>query len=650
MIYINKIHSHSAVDYAAEELRKYLYMMMPEGDNITTRFAPEATEGFRLGLMSDFGLDTSDANDLSLDDILYIDCDEAGGIIAGSNPRSVLLAVYEYLRQNGCRFIMPGKDGEYIPLKNIGRVKYRHKPSMRYRGWCLEGGVSQEIMIESIDFTPKLGMNTVMLEFLVPVSYYRRFYRHQYNEKHRPPEDVSTEQILQWKRECEAEIIKRGLQYHGVGHGWTADPFGIDSSLRGTDEDHDKNVSDYSRKFIAEINGERHLINNTPNYTQFCMSNPEAQELFVQYVCDYAEKHQNIEFLHVWLGDVDNNHCECPECQKKTPSDFYCILLNRIDKELTKRGLSNRIVFISYTDTTFAPETEKIENPDRFSLMLAPMGRTYTRSFDQNKEKCVVRPYMRNKNTYPADLAECLDYFDDWKKAYTGSSFAFEYHFWRYQYYDFSGIQIAKVLNEDVKAYISRGVNGIIQDGSQRSFFPTPLAFYTYARTMFDSSLSFEEITEECFSLIYGNDWKKFYALLNEYGELLSYEYLRLVKPKSKDMPAEERAEKLADLLSRMRELIKANYNCPEVRIRTVAVRILELYTKYVELVAEALRAKAAGDNKKYGRLILKAAKKLGPEEAKLEKYYDHALAFVTWMTSFQSIMADNKLVVEADN
>lgn len=649
MLYINKISSHSAIDYAAEELKKYLYMMMPDGDSITTRYSDEIC-GFRLGLMSDLGLDTSDVEDVELDDILYIDCDKNGGIIAGSNPRSVLIAVYEFLKQNGCRFIMPGKDGEYIPMKELDPVKLRHKPSMRYRGWCLEGGVSQEIMIESIDFTPKLGMNTVMLEFLVPVSYYRRYYRHTYNEKNRPSEDISTEQILQWKRECEAEIAKRGLQYHGVGHGWTADPFGIDSSLRGTDGDHDKNLSDYSRQFVAEIGGERHLMHNTPNYTQFCMSNSEAQELFVNYVCDYAEKHQNIEFLHVWLGDVTNNHCECEGCQKKTPSDFYCILLNKVDKELTRRGLSNRIVFIVYTDTTFAPETERIENPRRFSLMLAPISRSYTKSLTDDGIEYKTRPYVRNKNVYPANLAENLVYFDEWKKAYEGSSFAFEYHFWRHQYYDFSGLKIAKVLSDDVKAYLSRGVNGIIQDGSQRSFFPTPLAFYVYARTMYDSSLSFEELVEECFSLIYGEGWREFYDYLNEYAEVLGYDYLRLDPPSKNEMSAEERAAKLQGLVTRGRELIKANYDCPEVRIRTVAVRLLELHTKYIEVIAKALAVKATGDNKGYKRLIDKAALKIGPEEAKYEKYYDHALAFVTWHTSFNTIMANNELVVEADN
>ena len=101
MYYINKITSNSVVDYAAEEMRKYLRMMMPNGGDVRIAYTPEAEGGFRLGLMQDFGLDVSDVKDVELDDIIYIDTDEKGGIIAGDNPRSVLLAVYEYFRQNG---------------------------------------------------------------------------------------------------------------------------------------------------------------------------------------------------------------------------------------------------------------------------------------------------------------------------------------------------------------------------------------------------------------------------------------------------------------------------------------------------------------------------------------------------------------------
>ena len=90
MYKIYKITSHPTVDFAAEELKKYLRMMMPRCGEIVIERNPNATDGFRLGLMSDFGLDTSEAGDLQLDDILHIDTDACGGIIAGSNARSVL--------------------------------------------------------------------------------------------------------------------------------------------------------------------------------------------------------------------------------------------------------------------------------------------------------------------------------------------------------------------------------------------------------------------------------------------------------------------------------------------------------------------------------------------------------------------------------
>ena len=95
MLTINKITSASPVDFAAEELKKYLRMMMPRCGDIKINYNPDAKDGFRLGLMQDLGLDTSEALDTDLDDILHIDTDCEGGIIAGSNPRSVLLAVYE---------------------------------------------------------------------------------------------------------------------------------------------------------------------------------------------------------------------------------------------------------------------------------------------------------------------------------------------------------------------------------------------------------------------------------------------------------------------------------------------------------------------------------------------------------------------------
>ena len=95
MLTIHTFIDNPTVNYAADELKKYLSMMMPERGDIKVSFNPLAADGFRLGLMQDFGLDVSDAADQEEDDIVYIDCDECEGLILGDNIRSILLAVYE---------------------------------------------------------------------------------------------------------------------------------------------------------------------------------------------------------------------------------------------------------------------------------------------------------------------------------------------------------------------------------------------------------------------------------------------------------------------------------------------------------------------------------------------------------------------------
>ena len=160
---------------------------------------------------------------------------------------------------------MPGIDGEYIPMRDVVAVKYRHKPSMRYRGWCNEGAEYQQCMIDAIDFAPKVGMNVFMLEFRIPTPYYNRYYDHLHNDDNRNPEHVNFKTILQWKRQCETEIAKRSLQFHDIGHGWTMDAFGIDTSLENKKGANDAALTEKQRSFVALVNGERKLVHDTPN-------------------------------------------------------------------------------------------------------------------------------------------------------------------------------------------------------------------------------------------------------------------------------------------------------------------------------------------------------------------------------------------------
>ena len=66
------------------------------------------------------------------------------------------------------------------------------------------------------------------------------------------------------------------------------------------------------------------------------------------------------------------------------PSDWYMMIMNEVDEKLEAAGLDTRIVFISYVDTLWGPEKFAIKNPKRFSLLYAPISRSYCSSFNEN--------------------------------------------------------------------------------------------------------------------------------------------------------------------------------------------------------------------------------------------------------------------------
>ena len=51
MYKIYKLRINQPIDFAAEELKKYLRMMMPTCGEIEITYDPEATDGFRLGFL-----------------------------------------------------------------------------------------------------------------------------------------------------------------------------------------------------------------------------------------------------------------------------------------------------------------------------------------------------------------------------------------------------------------------------------------------------------------------------------------------------------------------------------------------------------------------------------------------------------------------
>ncbi|MBR4873845.1 MAG: DUF4838 domain-containing protein, partial [Clostridia bacterium] len=596
------------------------------------------------GLMADFGLDMSDAEDILLDDIIYIEADEQGGIIAGSNPGAALIAVYRYLKAQGCRWLFPGVDGEWIPVvEGLKAVTYRKLADHRYRGQCNEGAEFQQNMMETIDFTPKIGLNVYMLEFTNP-NYYAHYYDRTSNPA-REAEYLSPETRLQWKRQCEAEIAKRGLQFHDMGHGWTCEPFGIEGVAK-------PDVPEDAYQYLALCEGKRDLYRGMHPYnTNFCMSNPEARKIVVDNIVNYSRIHTNVDYLHVWLADSWNNHCECDECKKKTPSDWYVILMNELDEALTAAGLPTRIVFICYVDTSWPPQTEAIKNPKRFSLLVAPISRDYTFSAKEDVSDVTYPPYKRNENVLFPDVNQYIKVGKEWQDICGVRAFLYEYHFYIFQFHDLSTLAFAKVVYDDIVNYKKNGLNGLVNDCSQRSFFPNGFAFYLYGQVQFDTSLKFEDLVEDYFSHAYGEDWREVLAIFEKLGKAVPHKYLSRkmsYNPNISKVYNPSVAEGLRSVPTITKEalpFIEAHRKMP-YRPQVLSYKLLRYYMEYCDGIANCFAIKCFGAGEEAKKAFDKFLAEFGKYEKEIETYYDQYMMAMCFNVSLKS---KERSIVEND-
>jgi len=630
MLQIKKLRADHVIDFAAEELKKYLRMMMPHCGEISISYDPAAKAGFRLGLLEDFDL-PFEGEDPVLDDVIHVDTNEAGGILAGSNIRSVLFAVYRMLRENGCRWLYPGVDGEFVPVCDLVQVHYHKLADHRFRGHCNEGAESQQAMLETIDFYAKQELNVYMLEFDIPHIYYDRYYSHPFNSENRWPEPVSHQQILQWKRQCEVEIAKRGLQFHDMGHGWTAEPFGL-SSVDGWNAS-DQPVTPEQRECLAMLGGVRELCGGVALNTNLCMSKAQVRTTMAKSIVEYAKKHQNVDYLHIWLADSKRNHCECEQCRKARPSDFYMMIMNEVDELLTEAGLSTRIVFIAYVDTMFAPETVTIRNPERFSLLYAPITRSYCSSIRPDSVIPKTPEYQRNQWEIPKSAEENMAFLRDWQENWKGNCFSYEYHFWKHQCNDPSGLYIARRIYEDIRSLKYMGLSGYVEDGSQRSFFPNGFAVHVYAETLMNRECDFDKVVEDYFSHAYGDGWLQVLAAFQKLQDSLEFSYMageRSARPDWGSHYNPEQAVKLRSVeeIAAAEEAIAMAHSNMPYRCQTASMRLLRRHAEYIRGIAGFMGLKAQGKDAEALESLEAFRIRFGAYEVELERYFDHFLAF----------------------
>jgi hypothetical protein len=205
-------------------------------------------------------------------------------------------------------------------------------------------------------------------------------------------------------------------------------------------------------------------------------------------------------------------------------------MLNELDAELTKRGNPAKIIFIMYVDTFWAPEVEKFNNPDRFILTTAASGRSYNRPYDPKRKEGPLPPYRRNNLILPGGFDAMLSCLDSWKPVFDGRKFLFEYHLYTDHYFDPGYMSIARGILSDAQNLKKIEFEGIMDDKTQRSYFPTGLPSSIMGEGMFDTSLDFDEYAEKYFKAAFGNEWKSALEYLENLSILFDPKSLRVIQ------------------------------------------------------------------------------------------------------------------------
>ncbi len=525
----------NTVIFACEELKKYLSKLSDEQIYISDI---EKWDGIGIALGKELSDELAEVEDKAFDDAIVINVKARNGVITGTNARSVLIAMYRYLRELGFLFIRPGKMGEIIPEDlNDRDVSVNEAATSRHRCVCNEGAIFYECAEDMIDWLPKVGFNAYYIQFFNPHIFYERWYGHGHTLKVHPaiPEgnpylkaDVPTEEeTAGMSKMHQKDMEKRGIVYFGIGHGWHCKA--LDIPFRTKAETFDKSaVPENIKKYYAMKDGER-KINGSISNTQLCYGNPEVIEKMSEYVADYCDEHKNLDIACVWLADGTNNYCECDMCKNHRPSDHLLKLLNEIDRKLTVRKIDTKLAFTIYVDLMWPPVNERINNPERFIIQFCPITRTYSKalSLDTN---CTMKVYVKNKLEFPSSIEELVPYLIEWRKAIPSECVVFDYYYMWDCYRDLGRVQTSRVIHEDIKNYKDMDITGLISCQAQRVFAPTSLGMNIMARTLWNRDCDFETEMEDIFRTEFGEDYEKAGEYLENMSRYAATDVMRLEK------------------------------------------------------------------------------------------------------------------------
>ena len=564
-----RIGSHRTVKLAANELAKYFRMMDPNAIvdvRIYDDYDPQRKDLLWLGMSAAFDAKLPAVDDKKLDDAILLEVENFGGIISGTNVRSVLLAAYRFLRELGVAWIRPGQGEELVPNRALDMcsVNVCEAASYRYRTVVIEGAISYQHVHNMIDWIPKAGMNGYNIQFFMPFTFFNRWYGHEHNQT-LESKQITYEDVIHIHRKVIEDIDERSLEHYAVGHGWTSDPFGVTA---GGWAKFEGEIPESIRDHLALVNGKREFSGGIPMNTQLCFSDPVVIDTICQYAVEYCRNNPTVTCLCVTFADGSNNHCECEKCKNKRPADLYVNLLNNLDRVLTENGIDTKVSFAIYTDTMWVPLEERFHNPDRFIGVFCPITRNYCDSYqDMDFENLETPPvFERNHISLPNSVSQSMALLRDWQeKVDFSDAIIFEYHSWTSPNYDITRMELAKLIFRDIQTLEKMGLSGYSSCQVQRHGFPNNILMESMATALWNKNASFDEMVERYMKNCYGKEYDTAREYLEQIskrlypGVAIGYEGLKNLSDAQRKKDSEEALEITLRFREKAQEILDKN-------------------------------------------------------------------------------------------
>jgi hypothetical protein len=612
---IYQLGNSAALTNAAREFAKYAQLITDTTLPIkrSTKYAA-TVPGIYIGVSTSFG--EGDWPNLKLsewDDAYAIKQTDTQLHIAGTNERSVLFGVYAYFEHLGARWVRPGQRGEFLPHLSAlptDQMEILDHASYRHRGVCIEGSPSVEHVLDMLDWMAKKRMNSFFLQFHHSGTFWQRWYSHSGNPYMGKPIKKYERDYYAYDARVIAALKKRGMLLHQVGHGWTAETVDMPCNSWETTEE---TVTHQKQRWIAELNGKRDLYKKVPINTELCYSYKPALDALIRTITNYARQHPGVDVLHFWLSDAMNNKCECVACRSLSPADWYARLVNAVSEKMHKQNPQQRMVFLSYFESWWAPTKTKIEsNRGNVILMFAPISRCFRHTlYDPacSEGKPPARPKL-NKAQMPRSNGALLSLWSKWQPVFSGDTFLFDYYLWSGIHRQACDVKLAQIIHKDMRHLADLNLNGHISCQVIRSFWPSGLPMTAMAETLWNRKTRWSQLKRDYFSAAYGKDadW------VNEY--LNKLERLLLGKP---DHVGGERFEAKQPKQLRLIESYLQDYHiellmraeAASLPIHQESLQLLTHHNQFLLLKCQSVMGKLDAENVK--DWLLKSERQIHP-------------------------------------